>query len=48
MMDDLVGSLQPGKLADFVVLKEDPLADIQVLTERDNIAMVFKGGEPQF
>jgi imidazolonepropionase-like amidohydrolase len=48
MMDDLVGSLQPGKLADFVVLKQDPLADIQVLTERDNIAMVFKGGESQF
>lgn len=48
MLDDLVGSLQPGKLADVVVLKEDPLTDIQVLTEPDNIAMVFKGGELQF
>jgi imidazolonepropionase-like amidohydrolase len=38
-----VGTLEPGKLADFIVLKENPLADIRNLSK---IEKVIKGGRP--
>ena len=38
------GSLEPGKLADLVVLDGDPLADIRVLQDRERIRAVVKGG----
>lgn len=44
-MDHQVGSLEPGKLADFVVLTANPLVDISVLAEKDNIEAVYKGGD---
>jgi imidazolonepropionase-like amidohydrolase len=44
-MDHQVGSLESGKLADFVVLTANPLADISVLAEKDKIEAVYKGGE---
>ena len=40
-----VGSLQPGRWADLLVLDGDPLADIRVLGDRKRIAAVYKGGE---
>jgi Amidohydrolase family len=39
---DLLGTLQPGKLADVLVLNQDPLRDLGALRD---IAHVFKGGE---
>lgn len=39
-----LGTLAPGKLADFVVVDGDPLADIGILTRPDNIVQVYKGG----
>jgi hypothetical protein len=39
---DSVGTLQPGKLADMLVLNQDPLRDLGALRD---IAHVFKGGE---
>jgi len=37
-----LGSIAPGKWADIVAVKGDPLADIRVL---EHVAAVMKGGE---
>ena len=39
-----LGTLEPGKLADLILVDGDPLADISVLTGPDRIAMVMKDG----
>jgi imidazolonepropionase-like amidohydrolase len=41
-MADRIGTLEPGKLADFVLVDGDPLTDITAL---QRIHMVVKGGE---
>lgn len=43
--EDRLGTLVAGKLADIVVCKTDPLADIASLKDNDNITLVIKGGE---
>lgn len=40
-----LGTLAPGKLADLVAVKGDPLADIAVLRDPQKIALVIKDGE---
>ncbi len=40
-----LGTVEPGKLADLVVVAGDPLADIGVLRDPDKIRLVLKGGE---
>lgn len=40
----LFGTLAPGKLADLVVVAGDPLQDVSVLYEQQNIALVMKDG----
>lgn len=42
---DRVGTLEPGKFADCLVLTENPLTDIKSLQSPDNIYLVFKDGE---
>jgi imidazolonepropionase-like amidohydrolase len=42
--EDRVGTLQVGKLADIIVCKKNPLADIRVLEENANIGLVVKDG----
>jgi imidazolonepropionase-like amidohydrolase len=39
-----VGTLEPGKLADVVVTRADPLADIRSLANTANVALVLKDG----
>ncbi|MHA2502919.1 MAG: amidohydrolase family protein [Candidatus Kariarchaeaceae archaeon] len=39
-----LGSIEPGKQADFVILDINPLDDIRNLEELDNIHAVFKSG----
>jgi imidazolonepropionase-like amidohydrolase len=43
--DGRLGTIEPGKLADIIICRSDPLADIQSLANNDNIWMVMKGGE---
>jgi imidazolonepropionase-like amidohydrolase len=47
-MQDKIGTLEKGKWADLVVVKGDPLADIQVLVEKENIKLVMKEGKIYF
>lgn len=44
-MDDRIGSLEPGKLADFVIVDGDPLSDIKILQDKKRIRRVFVGGK---
>lgn len=45
MLGDKIGTLEPGKLADLVVVNGDPLSDISMLQEEARIGMVVKGGK---
>jgi imidazolonepropionase-like amidohydrolase len=40
-----IGSVQPGRLADLVVVSGDPLQDIRLLQDVQRIKLVFKGGQ---
>ena len=44
-LDDRLGSIEEGKLADLVVCDGDPLADISVLQDASRIERVIKDGE---
>lgn len=44
MQDDL-GTIEPGKLADLLVVNGDPVKDIAVLANRANLDVVMKGGK---
>ncbi|MGB1287124.1 MAG: amidohydrolase family protein [Aggregatilineales bacterium] len=43
--DDKLGTIETGKLADLILVKTDPLANIKMLEETDNITLVIKDGE---
>ena len=43
-MDDRIGSLEPSKLADYVIVDGDPLADIRILQDKSRILTVAIGG----
>ncbi|BAW30707.1 MAG TPA: amidohydrolase family protein [Methanothermobacter sp.] len=43
--DDKIGSLDKGKFADIIVVKENPLEDIKSLANPENILLVVKNGE---
>jgi imidazolonepropionase-like amidohydrolase len=40
-----LGTLEPGKLADLIVVEGDPLKDIAVLQKRDKMVAVMKDGK---
>ncbi|HYA99682.1 MAG TPA: amidohydrolase family protein [Ktedonobacteraceae bacterium] len=43
-MDNAIGTLEAGKLADILVVKGDVLADISTIVDQTNIRLVLKGG----
>ena len=45
-LDHLIGTIEPGKLADLVVVDGDPLENIDELTDPDRIHLVFQSGRP--
>lgn len=44
---DTLGSLIPGKLADLVIVKGNPLEDISLLADADHVLFVMKDGQIQ-
>ncbi|MFZ5814271.1 MAG: amidohydrolase family protein [Bacillota bacterium] len=43
--EDRVGTLAPGKLADLIITRTDPLAEIRSLERTENITLVIKDGQ---
>ena len=44
-LDDRLGTLAPGKLADLLVVAGDPLEDVGLLAAPERLALIVKGGE---
>jgi len=44
-LEDKIGTIQPGKKADIIVVKGNPLEDIRVLRKIENIRLVMKEGK---
>lgn len=44
-LENQVGVLEAGKLADVIILKKNPVADIRVLQDSSNLAVVIKDGK---
>ena len=45
-LDNLVGTLTAGKVADLVLVDGDPLADLHVLEDVGNLTLILKEGRP--
>ena len=45
MQEDQIGTLEPGKLADVIVVEGNPLTDIRTLVGPDHIPVVIQGGK---
>jgi imidazolonepropionase-like amidohydrolase len=45
-IDDRVGTLEPGKEADLIVVRGDPLQDISVLQQQERLELVLQAGKP--
>ncbi|WP_414469857.1 metal-dependent hydrolase family protein [Methanobacterium sp. ACI-7] len=43
-IDDKLGTIESGKIADFIISKKDPIANIKSLGNPDNIMLVMKEG----
>ena len=44
-MEDKIGTIEKGKLADIIISKKDPIAHIKSLGNSDNIVLVLKDGK---
>ena len=42
--EDRIGSLENGKYADIILIKGDPLKDMSIFQNRDNIKIILQGG----
>jgi len=44
-LEDLIGTIEVGKLADIIMVEGDPLQDMRILQDLKKIRMVMKGGD---
>ena len=44
-LEDRLGTVESGKEADIIVVNADPLKDIRVLQDNNNIVLVLKAGQ---
>ncbi len=44
-LDAQLGTVEPGKVADLLVVKKNPLNDISVLKNNENVQLVIKNGD---
>jgi imidazolonepropionase-like amidohydrolase len=43
-MEDRIGSVEAGKYADLLVVKGNPLKDLRLFQNPDNLQLIMKGG----
>ena len=43
-MQDIIGTIEVGKLADIIVVNGNPLKDIRLIQDRNNIQLIMKNG----
>jgi len=43
-MEDRIGSVEPGKYADLLVVKGNPLKDLRIFQNQANLHLIMKGG----
>jgi len=43
-MSDRIGTVEPGKYADLIVVAGDPLRNLRVFQVQDNLKVIMKGG----
>ncbi|MBW2128799.1 MAG: amidohydrolase family protein [Deltaproteobacteria bacterium] len=44
-LDDILGTIEEGKLADLIVVEGNPLEDVSILRQREALVHVIKGGK---
>ena len=44
-MEGQIGTVEPGKLADLIVVDGDPLADVALLQDKERVRLVMKEGQ---
>jgi len=44
-LGDQIGTLEPGKIADVIAVKGNPLSDISIFRDRQNVRLVMRSGE---
>jgi imidazolonepropionase-like amidohydrolase len=45
-LEKKLGTIEEGKLADIVLVRGNPLDDVELLLKEENIRFVMKGGQP--
>ena len=43
-MENEIGTIEPGKYADLIAIKGNPLKDLRVFQSQDNLHLIMKGG----
>jgi len=43
-MSDKIGTIEPGKYADLIVVEGNPLRNMRVFQNQDHLTVIMKGG----